>query len=203
MARIVAPGLALLHTSVGPAKVPPAVMSTKIPSSCAGERLYFIASAPAMVITRLITPVSMASAVSFGKKSGLQPCIGWGLNRGLGLAGEPSGLRSLCEPEETIGASIFKTRYSKHDYKHREPLPSSSPIASDAGRWCASILLRWFLDSCKRHSLESAPSLRRRQYERQATDRYSCRRSPSPGPDLRRGQLPCHCRQKENGRRGC
>src|SRR3974390_3738797 len=153
MARIVSPSLALLHTSVATAKVPPAVMSMKIPS-CASERLHFIASAPAMVITRLITPVSMASAVSFGMKSGLQPCIGWGLNRGLGLAGEPSGLRSCCEPEETIGASIFKTRYSKHDYKHRVPLPSSSPIASDAGRRCASIFLRWFLDSWQRHSLE-------------------------------------------------
>jgi len=41
-------------------------------------------------------------------ESGLQPCIGVGLNTGLGLPGEPSGLRSCCEPEETIGASIFK-----------------------------------------------------------------------------------------------
>src|SRR3974377_283987 len=120
MARLVSPSLALLHTSVATAKVPPAVMSTKIPSSCASERLHFIASAPAMVITRLITPVSMASAVSFGMKSGLQPCIGWGLNRGLGLAGEPSGLRSCCEPEEAIGASIFKTRHSKTDQKQQE-----------------------------------------------------------------------------------
>ena len=53
-----------------------------------------MASAPAMVMMRLITPMSTASPVIFGMKSGLQPCIGCGLNAGLGLAGEPSGLRS-------------------------------------------------------------------------------------------------------------
>ena len=37
--------------------------------------------------------MSTASAVIFGMKSGLQPCIGCGLNEGCGFAGVPSGLR--------------------------------------------------------------------------------------------------------------
>ena len=54
---------------------------------------------------RSITSMSTASPVSFGMKSGLQPCIGCGLNAGWGLAGEPSGLRSCLEPLASIGAS--------------------------------------------------------------------------------------------------
>src|SRR5665811_1735782 len=94
MASTVEPGAAFLQTSSAPAKVAPAVMPTKMPSCCASALAFFIASAPAMVMMRLITPMSTASPVSFGMKSGLQPCIGCGLKAGLGLAGEPSGLRS-------------------------------------------------------------------------------------------------------------
>ena len=58
-----------------------------------------------MGMMRLITPMSTASPVSFGMKSGLQPCIGCGFNAGLALAGEPSGLRSCGVPLVSIGAS--------------------------------------------------------------------------------------------------
>ena len=50
--------------------------------------------------------MSTASPVIFGMKSGLQPCIGCGLNAALGLEGDPSGLRACVEPLESIGASL-------------------------------------------------------------------------------------------------
>src|SRR5262249_43120781 len=105
MHSTVSPVFAFLHTSSAPANVAPAVMPTKMPSFCASSRLHFMASGPAMVRIRLITPISTASPVIFGMKSGLQPCIGCGLNAGLGLAGEPSGLRSCLALLESIGAS--------------------------------------------------------------------------------------------------
>src|SRR4249920_2796817 len=106
MQRTVELGAALLQTSSAPANVAPAVMPTKIPSFWASSRLHFMASGPATVIMRLITPMSTASPVIFGMKSGLQPCIGCGLNAALGLEGDPSGLRSCVEPLESIGASL-------------------------------------------------------------------------------------------------
>ena len=106
MHSTVEPGAAVLQTSSAPAKVAPAVIPTKMPSFCASSRLHFMASGPAIVMMRLITPMSTASPVIFGMKSGLQPCIGCGLNAALGLAGDPSGLRSCVEPLESIGASL-------------------------------------------------------------------------------------------------
>ena len=50
----------------------------------------------------------------------------------------------------------FPPTYSTRAHKHRAPLPSSSPTASDAGRRCASILLRWFPDSSPPRSPGSA-----------------------------------------------
>src|SRR5664279_2085175 len=105
MARIVEPGAAVLAISNAPAKVAPAVMPTKMPSCCANALAFFMASAPAMVTICEITPVSTASAVIFGMKSGDQPCIGCGLKAALGLAGEPSGLRSCGLLLVSIGAS--------------------------------------------------------------------------------------------------
>ena len=98
MASIVAPFGASLQTASAPAKVAPAVMPTKMPSFWASCLLQCIASAPAMVMMRSISFMSTASPVSFGMKSGLQPCIGCGLNAGCGAAGEPSGLRSCSVP---------------------------------------------------------------------------------------------------------
>ena len=43
--------------------------------------------------------------VSFGMKSGAQPCIGCGLNAGCAVAGEPSGLRCWPSPLLSIAAS--------------------------------------------------------------------------------------------------
>jgi len=80
-------------------------------------------------------------------ESGLQPCIGVGLEHGIGLARRSIRVALLLRAPGDHRRVDIQTRYSKHDYKHRVPLPSSSPIASDAGRRCASILLRWFLDS--------------------------------------------------------
>ena len=54
---------------------------------------------------RSIAFMSTASPVIFGMKSGLQPCIGCGLNDGCGFAGEPSGLRSCAMWLVSIGAS--------------------------------------------------------------------------------------------------
>jgi hypothetical protein len=83
-------------TCSAPAKVAPAVMPTKMPSFCASSWLHRIASAPGIVMMRSITFMSTASPVSFGMKSGLQPCIGCGLKAGCGAAGVPSGLRSCA-----------------------------------------------------------------------------------------------------------
>ena len=88
-----------------PAKVAPEVMSTKIPSFCASSRLQRIASALAMRRMRSMTPVSTASPVSFGMKSGLQPCIGCGFQTACAEAGEPSSLRCCGVPLVSIGAS--------------------------------------------------------------------------------------------------
>ncbi len=65
-----------------PANVAPAVMPAKIPSFVARPPLHRSASALAISRMRSITPVSTASLVSFGMKSGVQPCIGCGLNAG-------------------------------------------------------------------------------------------------------------------------
>ncbi len=64
-----------------------------------------MASAPAMVMMRSMTPASTASAVIFGMKSGLQPCIGCGLKAALAAAGEPSGLRGCGDLVDSMGAS--------------------------------------------------------------------------------------------------
>src|SRR5882724_5311708 len=47
--------------------------------------------------------------------------------------------------------------YSARARRHPARLPSSSRTASDAGRWCASALLRWSPDSSRPHSPGSAP----------------------------------------------
>ena len=52
-----------------------------------------------------MTFMSTASAVSFGMKSGVQPCIGWGLKAGWAAAAEPSGLRCWGMPLSSNGAS--------------------------------------------------------------------------------------------------
>jgi hypothetical protein len=43
-----------------------------------------IASGPGMVTTWSISAILTASPASLGMKSGVQPRIGWGLNKGLG-----------------------------------------------------------------------------------------------------------------------
>ena len=58
-----------------------------------------------MWMIRSITFMSTASAVSFGMKSGVQPCIGCGLKAGWAADGEPSGLRSCVIPLAISGAS--------------------------------------------------------------------------------------------------
>jgi len=56
------------------------------------------------------------------------------------------------------GAAVADDRYLGHPrcsargHRHPAPLPSSSPTASGAGRWCASILLPWSPDSSRPHS---------------------------------------------------
>ena len=52
-----------------------------------------------------MTPMLTASPVNLGMKSGLQPCIGCGLNAGWPVAGEPSAFRSCFTPLVSIGAS--------------------------------------------------------------------------------------------------
>ena len=47
---------------------------------------------------RWMTFIATASAVSFGMKSGVQPCIGCGLKAGCAVAGDPSGLRACSVP---------------------------------------------------------------------------------------------------------
>src|SRR3954449_244352 len=105
MHNIVEPFGAFLQTSSAPANVAPEVMPTKMPSLRARSLLALIASGPAMVITRLIMPISTASPVSFGTKSGDQPCIGCGFHAALPAAGEPSELRCCGDLLVSIGAS--------------------------------------------------------------------------------------------------
>ena len=45
-----------------------------------------------------MTFMSTASAVSLGMKSGVQPCMGCGLNAGWAADAEPSGLRCCGVP---------------------------------------------------------------------------------------------------------
>ena len=49
--------------------------------------------------------MSTASPVSFGMKSGVQPCIGCGLKLGCGAGGVPSGLRDCSIPLPSSCAS--------------------------------------------------------------------------------------------------
>ena len=81
------------------------VMSTKIPSSCASEPFHRVGAGNSENAADHAGVDGVCCELR--DESGLQPCIGVGLNTGLGLPGKPSGLRSCCEPEETIGASIF------------------------------------------------------------------------------------------------
>src|SRR6516225_8584779 len=74
MQRILAPFGASAATFSAPAKVAPALMPTKIPSFCASSTLHLIPSAPGIWTIRSITFISTASDLSFGMKSGVQPC---------------------------------------------------------------------------------------------------------------------------------
>ena len=105
MHRMFDPFGALAATCNAAAKVAPEVMPTKMPSFAASSLLHRIASGPAIVSTSEIRPEAMASPVILGMKSGLQPCIGWGLNAGCGAAGVPSALRSWPVPLVSIAAS--------------------------------------------------------------------------------------------------
>src|ERR1700722_4119569 len=92
MHRTVDPWGASAQTFNAAANVPPEEMPTKIPSFRARSLLQRIASA--FVMRRIwLTPfVSTTSLTSFAMKSGLHPCIGWGLNAGCAAEGDPSGL---------------------------------------------------------------------------------------------------------------
>ena len=64
--------------------------------------------------------------------------------------GQPARDQADDDPTENthrFSSKSFSVTYSTRDHTHRAPLPSSSPTASDAGRWCASILLPWFPNS--------------------------------------------------------
>ena len=56
-------------------------------------------------MTRSTKPIATASAVSFGMKSGLQPCNGCGFHEGWLAVGEPSSRRGCSAPLVSIGAS--------------------------------------------------------------------------------------------------
>jgi hypothetical protein len=65
--------------------------------------------------------------------------------------------RLLWSPTSRCGEQIFwskriSAKYSAHARTRPRRLPSSSPTASDAGRRCASIPLRWSPDSWPPHS---------------------------------------------------
>ena len=94
-----------LQTSQRAAKVAPDLMPTKMPFLLARATTHLHRVRRGIVMMRSITFMSTASPVSFGMKSGLQPCIGCGFKAGCGAAGEPSALRSCCVPLASIGAS--------------------------------------------------------------------------------------------------
>src|SRR5438874_10387704 len=98
MHKMFAPFSASAAILSAPAKVAPAVIPTKIPSLAASSLLSRIASGPAIGRMRSMTFIATASSVSLGMKSGVQPCIGCGLNEGCGAAGDPSGLRDCAMP---------------------------------------------------------------------------------------------------------
>src|SRR5450631_2140420 len=98
MQRMFAPFSASAAIFSAPARVPPEVMPTKMPSWIARSLLQRMASGPAIGRMRSMTFIATASSVSLGIKSGVQPCIGCGLNVGCGAAGVPSEFRDCAMP---------------------------------------------------------------------------------------------------------
>ena len=112
MQRIVDPLSAFFATSMAPARVAPADTPTNIPSSAARALLSRIASAPLTgTISSIISAVA-ASSVSFGIKSGLQPCMRWGRKKGWLSEGVPLGISFL----RNAAAENLRIIRFAHDY---------------------------------------------------------------------------------------
>jgi hypothetical protein len=94
---MLAPFGASAATCKAPANVAPAVMPTKMPSFCASSWLSRIASAPGDAQDAIDDLHLHASPVSFGMKSGVQPCMGCGLNAGMRRSGGPIRLARLLD----------------------------------------------------------------------------------------------------------
>ncbi len=97
------PGSAFSATASAPASVAPAEMPTKMPSLVASSPHKRNASLPSIGMIASIILASTASSVSFGMKSGLQPCIKCGRNNGWLSAGVPSSSRSWGMPLPSMG----------------------------------------------------------------------------------------------------
>ena len=98
-----APGSAFSATAIAPARVAPADMPTKMPSCVASDRDSLMASSPLIGSISSMYFASIASSVSRGMKSGVQPCIRCGRNSGWLSFGEPSAMRSCGMPLPRIG----------------------------------------------------------------------------------------------------
>ena len=80
IASTVDPLGASAHTFIAAPNVPPAETPTKIPSCAASFLLHWTASGAGIVMMRSTYFAAIASPVSFGMKSGLQPWIGCGFH---------------------------------------------------------------------------------------------------------------------------
>ena len=99
---MVLPFSACLAISIAPASVAPPEIPTKMPSSVARARDSLSASAPLTGTMSSIVSAVAASSVSFGMKSGLQPCMRWGRNSGWLSTGLPSLSRSCGMPLPSV-----------------------------------------------------------------------------------------------------
>ena len=98
MHTMVEPGGARRATSSAAASVAPLEVPTKMPSFCASSRERRSASAPATGTISSIRPASTACSVSVEMKSGAQPCMRCGRNRGWLPAGPPAVSRACGMP---------------------------------------------------------------------------------------------------------
>src|SRR5437764_374363 len=97
-------------------------------------------------------PPSLRGALA--TKQSMLPMPYYGLLRGVYHRARIRATRWLAMTE--------RVTYSARDRRHPARLPSSSPTALDAGRWCASVLLLWSQGSSPPHSPGSIRSPRRR-----------------------------------------
>ena len=143
----------------------PAVMPTKMPSFCASSRAAAHARRRRRSAgSRRSRPVSTASSVSFGMKSGVQPCIGCGLKAGwrgrrrpVGIARlrrrrcpaaarRPARRRRSCVSGPLLGQHARDALQRAAGAVARDPVvePLALEVARGSrARWCASACRHW------------------------------------------------------------